>query len=98
MSDREAFNRYCHNWFDDECEMQLAWLAWQAATLAERERCAAEVKKEPELDDEMPDEMFEYMTRGRAEMTEALRAVVRATKGEILDRVNRGPIPQEPAP
>ena len=60
----------------------------EAATAAERERCAGEVRNEVELPDEMPDEMFEYMTLGRTEMTEALRAVVRATKLAILERIN----------
>jgi hypothetical protein len=71
-------------WFITE----QAWIMWNAAAAAERERCAGEVRNEVELPGEMPDEMFEYMTLGRTEMTEALRAVVRATKLSILERIN----------
>lgn len=39
MTDREAFDQYCVGWFDDETEARLAWLVWQVATTAERERC-----------------------------------------------------------
>ena len=68
-------------------QRDIAKGAWDAATAAERVRCAVEVRNESELPDEMPDEMFEYMTRGRDEMSEALRAVVRETKLGILSRI-----------
>ena len=87
--DREAFEAWATDWFTRAPKLNPTPIeVWQAATAAERERCAGEVRNEVELPDEMPDEMFEYMTLGRTEMTEALRAVVRATKLAILERIN----------
>lgn len=53
----------------------------------DRERAVKEaVDAEPELDGEMPDEMWGLIRSDRDAATEALRATVRATKKGILDR------------
>ena len=61
-------------------------ITMQAATL-ERRRCLRAVDDEPELDDDMPDELWECISGDRAAITEALRSAVRATKAGIRDRI-----------
>ena len=53
-----------------------------------REECRKAVKSAEELDGEMPDEIFAYITGSKEQATQTQRAVVRATKGEILDYIN----------
>ena len=47
------------------------------------------IQCEPELNDEMPDEMFATMTTSKAGCQLLLRAVVRATKKGITDRLKQ---------
>jgi len=56
------------------------------------ERATQAVQDEEELDDDMPDEMFQAITGGcRALAIETLRAVVRATKKSIAARIKEIP-------
>jgi len=52
----------------------------------ERKAWMEAVTDEPELPGEMPDEMWDVLRSDRAAATEALRIIVRQTKGEILTR------------
>lgn len=58
------------------------------ATRIERARCLKAVEEEPELTDEMPDEMFEAIRNDKAAITEALRVTVRETKKGIAERIS----------
>lgn len=60
--------------------------AMRAAMLAERKAWMVAITDEPELPGEMPDEMWEAIRSDRDAATEALRIVVRQTKGGILKR------------
>ncbi len=56
-------------------------------------RCIQVVKDEPELPDEMPDEMFAAMCRDKKVATEAMRILVRETKGSIIKQLEVIPFP-----
>ena len=62
--------------------------AYQAGRESMREECRQAIKKAEELDGEMPDEIFAFITGSRGQATQTQRAVVRATKVEILDYIN----------
>ena len=57
------------------------------AESAERARLVAAVESEEELDGEMPHDMWTDICESKEVATEYLRAVVRATKRNILARV-----------
>jgi hypothetical protein len=60
--------------------------AMRAAILVERKAWMVAVTDEPELPGEMPDEMWSVLRTDRDAATEALRIIVRQTKGGILTR------------
>ena len=60
------------------------------ATRLECQRCLKAVDDEPELPDEMPDEMWATIAGDRNAMEEALRIVVRQTKAGIRERILGG--------
>lgn len=47
------------------------------------------IQNEPELTDEMPDAMFEIIRNDKKFAIEAFRIVVRQTKNNILENVNK---------
>lgn len=55
--------------------------------------CIQTVKDEPELPDEMPDEMFAAICRDKKIATEAMRILVRETKESIAKRLEVLPFP-----
>ena len=62
-------------------------------TLREMTRCLKAVDDEPELTDEMPEEMFDAyqeIVKDKKSLTEALRILVRQTKSEIRERILNG--------
>lgn len=81
----------CHqeNWDGDDTAATL--VIHDIDTEHERVFTESEVRAsamaEPELPDEMPDEMWEACKSDRATMQEALRVVVRLTRDGILGRL-----------
>lgn len=55
--------------------------------------CIQAVKDEPELPDEMPDEMFTAICKDKKIATEAMRILVRETKESIVRRLEVLPFP-----
>ena len=60
------------------------------ATRIERERCLRAVKDEPELPEEMPDEIWAAIDGDRDAVAEAMRIVARQTKAGIRERIIGG--------
>ena len=48
----------------------------------------AAIDLEPELSDEMPDEMWEYIRNDKEAMIEVMRAAISLTKGNIKSRLH----------
>ena len=65
-------------------EFALEW--YRRGVMAERKRWMEAVTDEPELPGEMPDEMWNVLRSDRDAAGEALRIIVRQTKGGILTR------------
>lgn len=59
----------------------------ESAAMVERNRCCNAVEVEPELDDAMPDDMWEALRNDRDAMETAMRVVVQKTKQAILARI-----------
>ena len=59
MTDREAFEKWFKaEWNADYYPTEAMYLAWQAATIAERERCAKIAEGGCFLHEKAPDAMF----------------------------------------
>jgi uncharacterized protein YjgD (DUF1641 family) len=47
------------------------------------------IEEEPELEDEMPDEMFNLICKDKDALSESMRIIVRLTKKGIWDRIEK---------
>lgn len=65
----------------------------EAIILKEKNRCIQAVNDEPDLPDDMPDEMWAAISNDRDAANELFRIVVRATKAGIINRINNDPTP-----
>lgn len=88
MSDLKTHPQPCECPFCGAERKLRAESSFAAPTGLDAEQVRAAVMAEPELPGDMPDEMWEALSKDKESAAECLRIVVRQTKSGILQRLN----------